>query len=155
MRRWTLYRYCLLTSFFLLPRMSVGAGETIEWSGYEWNVTSSNGRQQGPGPNIFSDSTDNVFLDDEGNLHLRISKVADGKWHASQVTLTESLGYGTYQWEVSSRYDDLPSNVVEKSGTTSLTRLMKSTSSSQAPGGREIFSLPRMIQTSSRLASIS
>lgn len=112
MCRWAIVQHCFLAGLLLLPRMSMGAGEMIEWSGYQWNVTSSNGRPQGPGPNIFSDSKENVFLDDEGNLHLRIIKSADGKWHASQVTLAESLGYGTYQWEVSSRYDDLPANVV-------------------------------------------
>ena len=112
MRRWPIAGHCLLACFFLLTGTSVGAGETIEWSGYQWNVTSSNGRTQGPGPNIFSDAKENVFLDDEGNLHLRIVKAVGGKWHASQVTLAESLGYGTYQWEISSRYDGLPSNVV-------------------------------------------
>ncbi len=52
----------------------VAAAETITWSGYEWTVRSSRGATQGPGPNIFSDSRDNVFVDAKGDLHLRITQ---------------------------------------------------------------------------------
>ena len=90
----------------------VAAAETITWSGYEWKVRSSRGAAQGPGPNIFSDSRDNVFVDSKGDLHLRITQREDKKWVAAEIDLTQSLGYGTYQWELSSRYDRLPSNVV-------------------------------------------
>jgi hypothetical protein len=30
---------------------------------------------------------------------------------AAEIDLTQSLGYGTYQWELCSRYDRFPSNV--------------------------------------------
>jgi hypothetical protein len=84
----------------------------IEWSGYTWWVRTSNGNPQGPGPNIFSDSAQSVFVDDEGNLHLKIRQGTDGKWLASEIDMNQSLGYGTYEWEVSSRYDQFATNAV-------------------------------------------
>jgi hypothetical protein len=86
------------------------AARNIEWSGYTWWVRTSNGNPQGPGPNIFSDSTQNVFA--AGDLHLKIRKGADNKWLASEIDLNQSLGYGTYEWEVSSRYDQFATNAV-------------------------------------------
>jgi len=88
------------------------AAETITWSSYEWRVRSSGGAAQGPGPNIFSDSHDNVFVDAKGDLHLRITQREDKKWVGSEIDLTRSLGHGTYQWEVSYKYDQYTSNVV-------------------------------------------
>jgi hypothetical protein len=89
-----------------------GEGRNVNWSGYSWWVRTSQGNPQGPGPNIFSDSTQNVSVDAEGNLHLKIIQGANGKWTAAEVDLNQSLGYGTYEWEVSSRYDQYATNVV-------------------------------------------
>ena len=105
----------LLKSLFILVVISGAANaqaETFEWSGYKWNVRNSNGQIGGPGKNIFSDSKEHVFVDDEGNLHLKILKNDKEQWEASEVSLSKSLGYGTYEWEMSSRYDTLPPNVV-------------------------------------------
>jgi hypothetical protein len=85
---------------------------TIQWSGRTWHVRTSSGNPQGPGPNIFSDSTENVFVDQAGDLHLKIRKGPDNKWLASEVDLNQSLTYGTYEFEVSSRYDLFATNVV-------------------------------------------
>lgn len=84
----------------------------INWSGYSWWVRTSGGAPQGPGPNIFSDSPENVFVNDNGDLHLRITRLPNGKWVAAEVDMNQSLGYGTYEWEVSSRYDQFAPNVV-------------------------------------------
>lgn len=92
--------------------LPVAAEDTIRWSGFDWRVSSSAGRPRGPGPNIFSTTKQNVFVDDAARLHLKITQRGDEAWTASEVGLTESLGYGTYTWELSSRYDGLPSNVV-------------------------------------------
>ncbi len=91
---------------------STPISETIDWSGYQWRVRTSNGAEQGPGPNIFADGKDNVFVDEAGNLHLRIVKDSKGRWTCAEVSTTASLGYGTYEWEVASRYDNLAKNVV-------------------------------------------
>jgi hypothetical protein len=67
----------------------------LSFSGYEWrirNVPSSRG-----GPNDYDPS--NAWVDSHGALHLRISKIR-GKWTCAEVTLTRSLGYGTYNFVV-------------------------------------------------------
>ncbi len=85
---------------------------TVQWSGYTWQVRDSGGNPQGPGPNIFSNSEENVFVDSGGDLHLKIRQGTNGKWLASEIDLNQSLSYGTYEFEVSSRYDQFATNVV-------------------------------------------
>ncbi|MEZ6189884.1 MAG: hypothetical protein R3C45_01160 [Phycisphaerales bacterium] len=77
----------------------------IEWSGYTWNVRTSGSQLQGPGPNLFSDGTQSVWVDGNGDLHLKIRQATNGKWYAAEIDMTESLSFGTYEWELSSRYD--------------------------------------------------
>jgi hypothetical protein len=68
----------------------------ISFSGYEWKVKTSE-NQVGPGPNYFSDGSENVEVDAAGRLHLRITQ-RDGRWQCAEVVLTQSLGYGTYRF---------------------------------------------------------
>ena len=82
----------------------------IHFSGYDWEVGSGEFKQ-GPGPNYFSDSEENVWLDRKGRLHLRITH-RDGSWYCAKVTLTQSLGYGTYVFHLSDRVDQFDKNVV-------------------------------------------
>jgi hypothetical protein len=102
----------LALAFMAGFQYATSAARTIEWSGRTWWVRTSNGNPQGPGPNIFSDSAENVFVDASGNLHLKIRKDANNKWLASEIDLNQSLTYGTYEFEVSSRYDLFAANVV-------------------------------------------
>ena len=95
---------------FRVRRIKVSGSRTIEFSGYTWAVESSQGKV-GPGPNYFSDSTDNVWVDAQGRLHLKLTKEADG-WHCAEVVLTRSLGYGTYRFYLDSPVDDFDPNVV-------------------------------------------
>lgn len=78
---------------------------TIEFSGRKWKVKASN-QPVGPGPNYFSDSTESVWVDENGQLHLKVIH-KDGKWHSAEVITTEPLGYGTYQFKVASRAGQL------------------------------------------------
>jgi hypothetical protein len=68
----------------------------IRFSGYDWNVKTSPGRA-GPGPNYFS--ADNVRVDGDGRLHLRVAQV-DGRWVCAEVICSRSLGYGEYRFTV-------------------------------------------------------
>jgi len=83
----------------------------INFSGYEWIVRTSDDAKQGPGPNLFSDSEDNVWVDEEGRLHLKIVQKG-GHWYCSGVTLRLSQGYKKYVFYVASRVDQLDENVV-------------------------------------------
>ena len=83
---------------------------TIEFSGYTWNVKSSKAKV-GPGPNYFSADENDVWVDEDGNLHLTIS-YKDGKWFSSEVFTLAPLGYGTYTFTLASPIDQLDKNAV-------------------------------------------
>src|SRR5271170_845479 len=68
----------------------------LNFSGYEW--TTSAGPIFHAGSRNFFDPA-NVWTDERGALHLRISGSA-GKWGAAELKLTRSLGYGTYRFQV-------------------------------------------------------
>ena len=53
----------------------------------------------GPGPNYFSASPDNVWLDQDSLLHLRITK-RNNLWYCSEVISSKEFGYGTYVFTV-------------------------------------------------------
>src|SRR5438874_12568206 len=91
-------------------RVSAAYPRTISFSGYSWSVKTSNG-QTGPGPNAFSDSTSNVFLDPQGRLHLVVED-RGGTWYCSEVISQLSFGYGTYRWYLDSPVDALDPYVV-------------------------------------------
>lgn len=82
----------------------------IQFSGYTWEVKAGVS-PLGPGPNYFSDDPENVFVDDQGRLHLRIVQ-RDGIWYCAEVVHKESLGYGRYIFHLASRVDNLDPNVV-------------------------------------------
>jgi hypothetical protein len=68
------------------------------FSGYKWLVKSSD-TPVGPGPNYFSSSPRNVWVDSQDNLHLKITRNGD-RWECSEVILEKNLGYGTYIFNV-------------------------------------------------------
>src|SRR5260221_3027184 len=68
----------------------------VNFSGYQW--TTSTGLIFHAGSRNFFDPA-NVWTDEKGALHLRISGSA-GKWGAAELKLSRSLGYGTYRFQV-------------------------------------------------------
>ncbi len=66
----------------------------IVFSGESWLVKASS-VPVGPGPNLFSDSAENVYVDSQGRLHLRLAQRA-GRWYCAEVISTRPVGYGTY-----------------------------------------------------------
>jgi hypothetical protein len=68
----------------------------LNFSGYEW--TTSTGPIFHAGSRNFFDPA-NVWTDERGALHLRISG-SPGKWAGAELKLTRSLGYGTYRFQV-------------------------------------------------------
>jgi hypothetical protein len=64
----------------------------LEFSGYDWKVRTTSAVRGGE-DNLYDG--DNVWTDTSGALHLRISKKSD-KWTCAHISLTRSLGYGTY-----------------------------------------------------------
>ncbi len=82
---------------------------TIQFSGYTWNV--KNGNHLGPGPNHWR--SNNVWVDANGYLHLKITKdSAIGKWYCAEVSTQQTFGFGKWQFWVEGRIDKLDKNVV-------------------------------------------
>ena len=92
------------------PSAVAYAVQNLQFSGYTWWVKTSSGRV-GPGPNYFSDSLNNVWVDNDGRLHLKITKVKN-RWYCAEVVSTDVFGYGSYKWELASPVDNLDRNVV-------------------------------------------
>ena len=78
------------------PAPVLPSPKILNFSGYEW--TTSAGPIFHAGSRNFFDPA-NVWTDERGALHLRISG-SPGKWSAAEVKLTRSLGYGTYRFEL-------------------------------------------------------
>jgi len=85
-----------------------GRQRIIRFSGYDWLVDSRTG---GPGPNRFSDSTNNVWLDDLGRLHMRITHRST-QWQCAEICALKSFGYGSYRFQLDSRIDNLNERAV-------------------------------------------
>ena len=82
----------------------------LSFSGYDWWVKSSAGKT-GPGPNFFSDSTNNVWTDASGQLHVRITNRSN-TWQCAELVSARTFGYGSYRFELNSRVDNFDPNVV-------------------------------------------
>lgn len=115
---------CVLGEPFLPTNVFIGAMASavvtreypgIRWigfSGYDWWVKASSGTNQlGPGPNYFSDRTNNVWTDAQGWLHLRITNRSN-QWQCAEIVSARTFGYGSYRFELGSRVDDLDTNIV-------------------------------------------
>jgi hypothetical protein len=76
--------------------LATPAGKTLHFSGYEWLIRETPG-DPGGSPNMYAPA--NAWTDGEGFLHLRISG-APGGWSSAEVSLSHSLGYGSYQFVV-------------------------------------------------------
>jgi len=77
----------------------------LSFSGYAWWVKTATGLV-GPGPNYFSDSTNNVWLDAQGRLHLRITNRSN-QWQCAEIISARTFGYGNYRFELDEDVDNL------------------------------------------------
>ncbi len=82
----------------------------VEFSGRTWIVKQSD-IPVGPGPNYFSDLEEDIWVDQDGRLHMRIVE-KDGRWYSTEVLTAEPLGYGKYIFRLANRVDQLDKNIV-------------------------------------------
>ena len=85
------------------------SGRTNTFGGRTWRVKGTG--DYGPGPNIFSDSPDHVWVDGSGQLHLTLTKNGTA-WYSTEVVTEQSLGYGDYILTTMSRLDLLDPQAV-------------------------------------------
>jgi hypothetical protein len=67
----------------------------LDFSGYPWRLRTAPSSRGGK--NVYSPS--NISVDEQGAMHLRISK-AEKDWSCAEASLTRNLGYGTYEFVV-------------------------------------------------------
>ncbi len=67
--------------------------KSLSFGGYDWNIRTVSADAGGGLNNIYDSG--NAWIGTDGFLHLKISKKAD-QWTCADVSLTRSLGYGTY-----------------------------------------------------------
>ncbi len=89
----------------------VPTDRVIQFSGIDWVVRASKEKKEGPGPNLFSASDKNVWVDEQGRLHLKIRQEG-GYWYCSGITSRLSFGHGKYTFYVNSDITTLDKNVV-------------------------------------------
>lgn len=84
-------------------------GRTLQFAGRTWGVKQSP-TPVGPGGNRFSDDPNDVFVDAQGRLHLRVVQ-RGGQWWCSEVVLLDPVGYGTYWFTTESQPASLDPNL--------------------------------------------
>lgn len=100
--------FLILAHIFSWDVVPAYAQTSIVFAGRTWIVKSG---INGPGNNYWNDSSNAVFVDAQGRLHLKIISV-NGIWYSSEVYLPSSLGYGTYQFDIDSSISTIDQNVV-------------------------------------------
>ena len=80
---------------------------TITFGGLTWFVKTAP-QQIYPGPQFFVPQ--NAFVDSQGQLHLRLTQCGDS-WCAAEVYTAQTVGYGTYTFQISSTLNNLDPNV--------------------------------------------
>ncbi len=68
--------------------------KTLSFSGYDWEARTAASPTGGLSHNY---TPNNVWLDDKGALHLRVSREGN-QWVCAEVRTIRSLGYGSYQF---------------------------------------------------------
>jgi hypothetical protein len=91
--------------------ISARVGDSIRFSGLDWTVKVHETQQWGPGPNYFSGHEDDITIDQNGYMHLKIVQ-RNNKWMSTEVVSDLNLGYGTYTWTLEGDYETIPENIV-------------------------------------------
>ena len=80
----------------VLPPKDSSRGRFLRFSGFEWKVRTQPG-DYGAKTNEYS--FDNVYVDESGALHMRLSR-NDRGWVCSELQTVRSLGYGDYAVDI-------------------------------------------------------
>jgi hypothetical protein len=68
-------------------------GRMVPFAGRDWRVKGPG--YYGPGGNLFCNTEDCAWVDDEGRLHLTLQQLG-GPWFSTEVVCDQALGYGDY-----------------------------------------------------------
>jgi hypothetical protein len=84
-------------------------GRTLTFGGRTWRIKGPG--YFGPGPNLFSDAADFVWVDGSDQLHLTLQQ-RGANWYCTEVVTEEALGYGDYVLTTVGRLDQIDPQVV-------------------------------------------
>ena len=101
---------CLDSRLYQFPHVMTERYKKLTFAGLDWWIKRHHDGV-GPGPNYFSDAEENVRVDPNGLLHIRIDK-RNEKWHCGEVVADTVFGYGTYVFTVQADLDVLDRNAV-------------------------------------------
>jgi hypothetical protein len=115
----SLILYLLLFMPFQSGSYPVGKGDesyqqgrrVISFAGRDWIVSSSGERTETPGPNYFSNSEENVWVDSRGRLQLKITE-RNGRWECAEVFLIGAVTHAEYTFRISSDINGFDKNIV-------------------------------------------
>ena len=149
-------RACLLVSLIAaIPACSAQATDnskpaapaspTISWEGHTWRVT--NGGMAG----VAKGNPANVSIDSHGYVHMRIVK-RDGIYTAAEMFSTDLMGYGTYQWWIQGKIDDMDKSTVlglfPYGPCVTSARMLRTSSTSNFPSGITLSARAPAMRTS-------
>ncbi len=86
-------------------------GDSIRFAGLDWTVKVHENQMWGPGPNFFSGNENDITIDSNGFLHMKIVNRGD-KWYSTEVVTDKAMGYGTYIFTIEGNLEDIPENIV-------------------------------------------
>lgn len=92
------------------PKFGTRTGDSLFFADRYWEIKKYETSLMGPGPNYFSTDPSHVWVDSKGRLHMTISN-KDGRWFASEVVSTDTMGYGTYTFTVLGDLVNIPENI--------------------------------------------
>jgi beta-glucanase (GH16 family) len=98
--------FVLVIGFALFMTNSVH-GKTLEFSGITWKIRDDG--KGSPAANFWR--KDNVWVDEKGQLHLKIRKVGN-VWTCAEIQTTDKFLYGKFEFEIVGRIDELDKNIV-------------------------------------------
>ena len=85
---------------------------TIDFAGYKWQVKANSAGKIFPGPCLYSDSTNNVWVDGFGYLHLKVTTDGMGNWYCAEIYSERVFGYGKSEFTFGSQITNLDPNIV-------------------------------------------
>ena len=97
-------------SLYAYPYAQTVRYPSLKFANCDWMVKRVNDLTS-PGPNYFSDDPENLWIDDAGRLHLRITRRGE-QWYCGAVIAKRNLGYGRYAFTLAEGIKGMDRNAV-------------------------------------------
>lgn len=94
------------------PELASNGEYHLKWKGMTWIAKHAPDidAPRGPGENMWNKN--NVWVDEEDKLHLKLTRQANGRYTCAELRSENNYQYGTYSWKVISPLDQLHKDVI-------------------------------------------